>query len=275
MRPRRAAPEAGHASAATHTATQTATQAATIPGAVPPGWTRLAPQAKLASMLATAVAVVALPVTAYAAFVAIAAVLAGLLVSARIRPRWLLRRIWIGTPVALYALLLPFTHAHPTSTLVGLPWSPVGAQAGAALFIKAVLSLLAASLVAATTPSADLLVGAQRLGFPPRLIEVAGFMLRYLDLVTADLQRTRTSMAARGFRGRGAAAARLLAPLLGHLFVRTFERGERVYQAMHARGYDGRVPDLGRRSVSVDAWLTAGLVPAFAWGCYAWAHLAR
>ncbi|MGH3663935.1 MAG: CbiQ family ECF transporter T component, partial [Micromonosporaceae bacterium] len=47
----------------------------------------------------------------------------------------------------------------------------------------------------------------------------------------------------------------------GALFVRAFERGERVYLAMVSRGYTGRMPALAVERAPVSSWL-AGLTPA-------------
>lgn len=236
-----------------------------------PSWTRLPAEGKLAALVATAGAAVALPLPAsgraVAAYAALGLLLVVLLAAARVPLRWLAGRLWLETPFALYALLLPFTAAGADAHVAGLPWSTAGARAGAALLAKATLSLMAASLVAATTPTADLLGGARRLGLPPLLVAVAGFMLRYVDLVVDDLRRIRTAMAARGFRGRSLASAGVLASALGHLFVRAFERGERVHHAMIARGYDGRLPVAGAERASPAAWARAALLPLTAWAC--------
>lgn len=238
-----------------------------------PSWTRLAPEAKVAAMVATVLAVVALPPGAYPAFAVIAALLAALLAAARVPARWLVRRAWIGLPVAAYAVLLPFVGGD--ASRAGLPFSAYAVAASAALVLKAVLSLLAASLVAATTPSHEILAGAGRLGLPSQLTAVAGFMLRYLDLVVDDLQRTRTAMAARGYRARGIADARLLTTVLGHLFLRTLERGERVYLSMRARGYRGRLPRHEGPTARARDWVVAAVPAAAAWACCAGSYLVR
>ncbi len=239
-----------------------------------PAWSRLPPETKLAALVATAAAVVALPAAAIAGFVTVALVLAALAAWARVPLRWLAGRLWLELPFAIYAALLPFVAAAPDARVFGMPWSSAGAIAAAALLAKATLSLLAASIVAATTPTADLLRGAERLGLPALLVAVAGFMLRYVDLVADDLRRARVAMVARGFRGRGAGAARVLGSALGHLFVRAFERGERVHHAMLARGYAGRLPPSGGRRAGPAAWAAAALVPLIAWSCVALARLA-
>ena len=49
---------------------------------------------------------------------------------------------------------------------------------------------------------------------------------------------------------------------IGALFLRAFERGERVYLAMLARGYDGRMPAAWRAGAAgAGQWVTAAVVP--------------
>ena len=69
-----------------------------------------------------------------------------------------------------------------------------------------------------------------------------GFMIRYLDVVTADLGRMLTAMRSRGVDPRSPRHWPALARTLGALFVRSYERGERVHLAMLSRGYTGRMP---------------------------------
>lgn len=240
---------------------------ASLPRELPraPGWTRLRAEAKLLALIATVAAVVALPVAAPWAYAGLATMLVALHRAAGVPWRWLRGRAWIEAPFALYALALPFVSEDASARVLGLPWSWAGAALGAALLGKATLSLLAAAWLAATTPTAELLRGARGLGAPALLVSVAGFMLRYLDLVAEDLGRIRLAMAARGFRARGVAQWRPLAGALGHLFVRTFERGERVHQAMLARGYDGRPPPLPPPAAAAPPPLVAAVVPLCAW----------
>jgi cobalt/nickel transport system permease protein len=59
----------------------------------------------------------------------------------------------------------------------------------------------------------------------------------------------------------------------GALFVRSYERGERVYLAMLSRGYTGTMPSLGSIDATPAMWarslaVAAGavLIAALAWG---------
>jgi cobalt/nickel transport system permease protein len=70
-----------------------------------------------------------------------------------------------------------------------------------------------------------------------------GFMLRYLEVVGDELRRMRIASASRGFSARDPRHWPVLAKGVGALFIRSFERGERVHLAMVSRGYSGRLPE--------------------------------
>ena len=69
-----------------------------------------------------------------------------------------------------------------------------------------------------------------------------GFMIRYLDVVTDELRRMQVARESRGFSARDPRHWPVLARSLGALFIRSYERGERVHLAMLSRGYTGKMP---------------------------------
>ena len=69
-------------------------------------------------------------------------------------------------------------------------------------------------------------------------------MYRYLFVIAGEARRMRVALAARGYRPRHALQAAAIGRVATALFLRTFERGERVYVAMLARGYAGATPRL-------------------------------
>jgi cobalt/nickel transport system permease protein len=102
--------------------------------------------------------------------------------------------------------------------------------------------VLASLTLAATTEPRDLLAGLERLGMPHPLVQIMGFMIRYLDVVTDEMRRMRIARESRGFSARNARHWPVLARSAGALFIRSYERGERVHLAMLSRGYTGRMP---------------------------------
>ena len=196
---------------------------------------------KVAFLVSFMLVVVATPVPWLAAFAAYAGVLAVLVALSGVPALYLARRMVIETPVVAFALMLPFIATGPTVDLLGLSLSKPGMVAGGGLLMKATLGVLASLLLAATTDPRDLLVGLERLRVPSQLVQIMGFMVRYLDVVSDELRRMKTARESRGFTARDPRHWPVIGRSAGALFIRSFERGERVHLAMISRGYDGTV----------------------------------
>ncbi|MCZ2816692.1 cobalt ECF transporter T component CbiQ [Modestobacter sp. VKM Ac-2984] len=236
--------------------------AAYVPGDSPVH--RLEPHTKLVAVLGFALVVVATPVhagwapLAYAGFLLLLLTVAGV---ARVRPGRLLRGLVVEVPFVLFAVLLPFVSRGPRTDVLGLSLSESGLAAGGSILAKATLSVLAATLLAATTDARALLRGLERLRLPTVLVQILSFMIRYTDVVGGELRRMQVARESRGFRGRHLGALKVLGPAAGSLFIRSYERGERVHLAMLSRGYTGRLPAGPIAVAGGRAWATALSLP--------------
>jgi cobalt/nickel transport system permease protein len=219
---------------------------------------------KLAATLAFVIVVVATPREAFWAFGAHAALVVAAAAAARLPPSFLLRRLLIEAPFLLFALFLPFLGRGERLEVIGLSLSREGLWAAWNIFAKATLGAAASVILAATTRVPDLLKGFSRLRFPRVLVAMMGFMVRYLDVIIGELGRMRTALRSRAYRPRWAGEARALAAVAGTLFVRSYERGERVYLAMQARGYQGVMPELEAAAAPPAQWGAALSVVALA-----------
>ena len=87
-------------------------------------------------------------------------------------------------------------------------------------------------------------------------------------MLGADLARMRVARLSRGDDPRWLWQIRGAAATAGTLFIRAYERGERVYAAMLARGYPGtgEVRAVAGRSGGTSAWLRAMTPPVLAAG---------
>jgi cobalt/nickel transport system permease protein len=193
---------------------------------------------KVAGLVAFMLVVVATPVPWTAAFMGYAAVLAALVAVSRVPVPYLARRMVVEVPVLVFAVLLPFVAVGPRTEILGLSVSETGLVAAGGLVVKATLGVLASLLLAATTDPRDLLAGLERLRVPTQLVQIMGFMIRYLDVVTDELRRMRTARESRGFTARDPRHWAVIGRSAGALFIRSFERGERVHLAMVSRGHD-------------------------------------
>jgi cobalt/nickel transport system permease protein len=197
---------------------------------------------KVLTLLTFVVVVVATPRDWYAAYAGYLGVLAVVVAVSGVPPAYLLKRLVVEVPFVVFALLMPFIATGPRTEVLGLTVSATGLESGAALLVKGTLGVLASLTLAATTEPHHLLLGLERLRLPHQLVQIMGFMVRYLDVVTDEMRRMRVARESRGFTARNPRHWPVLARSAGALFIRSYERGERVHLAMLSRGYTGTSP---------------------------------
>lgn len=197
---------------------------------------------KLAALLLFMLVVVATPREWVGAFVGYFLVVCGVVAVSGVPAGYLARRMLVETPFVVFALAIPFIAEGPRVEVLGIAVSEPGLLAAWGLLAKGTIGVLASLTLAATTEPQDVLVGLRRLRLPAALVQIMGFMIRYLDVVLAEMGRMLIAMRSRGCDPRSPRHWPVLARSLGALFIRSYERGERVHLAMVARGYTGAAP---------------------------------
>jgi cobalt/nickel transport system permease protein len=197
---------------------------------------------KIVALLIFVLVVVATPVDWFLVFGGYLALLVAVVVVSGVPAAYLLKRALVEIPFVVFALVLPFVAQGPQTEVLGLSVSQEGLLAAWGLLAKGTLGVLASLTLAATTEPQELLLGLERLRLPTLLVQIIGFMVRYLDVVTTEMQRMRIARESRGFSARDPRHWPVLARSAGALFIRSYERGERVHLAMLSRGYTGRLP---------------------------------
>lgn len=193
---------------------------------------------KLLALVGFMVIVVSTPGTWYPVFAGYLAVLCLVIALSRVPLGYLLPRMVVEVPFVVFAIVMPFVATGPQTEVLGLTLSERGLEAAIALLMKGTLGVLASLTLAATTEPHLLLAGLARLRLPHQLVQIMAFMIRYLDVVTDELRRMRIARESRAFRARSVRQWPVLASTASALFIRSYERGERVHLAMLARGYD-------------------------------------
>jgi cobalt/nickel transport system permease protein len=219
---------------------------------------RIPAQVKLVALFVFVLAVVSTPAAVFWAFGVYAVLLISAVVAARLPAPVVSRRLAVETPFIVFALLLPFVATGPKIDILGLQLSQSGVLGAWNVLAKGTLGVVAAILLSATTSPRDLLAGLERLRLPATLVAILSFMVRYLSVVSDDLHRMRVARESRGYTGGRVGHLKAVAGGVGALFVRSFERGERVHLAMRSRGYTGRMPLLSVQGASSAQW-TEGL----------------
>ncbi|MFF9687341.1 cobalt ECF transporter T component CbiQ [Streptomyces sp. NPDC014623] len=224
----------------------------------------LPPHCKLTAVLCFVVVVVSTPREAVWAFALYALLLAAVAAAARIPPGFLLKRLAVEVPFVAFAVLMPFVVPGERTELLGVPVSVPGLWGAWNVLAKGTLGVAASVILASTTELRALLLGLQRLKLPPLLVQIAAFMIRYGDVVTDELRRMSVARRSRGFEARGVRHWGVLARTAGALFIRSYERGERVHLAMVSRGYTGTMPVIDEVTASRAQWAHAAALPALA-----------
>jgi len=229
---------------------------------------RLDPRAKILGLLGVTVVAVSTPLRAWPVWVACAVVLAAVAVAARVPPRAVWRRTRVVLPlVLLVAAFVPFArHGEAVASLGPFAVTREGLATFAEVSAKAAIGTVGAVLLGATTAVPSIIRGLEGLRVPRLLTLIAAFMYRYLFVIADEMRRTRAALASRGYRPRTALGAASLGRMTTSLFLRSHARGERVYLAMLARGYQGRMPAIEplrmtRADVAFVALVVLALVP--------------
>ncbi len=175
--------------------------------------------------------------TAWAGMVAWASALAG------VPLRMTMRRASAVLPFSLVAAAaLPFLDGGPSVTLLGADLSVRGLWILAGVAMK---SFLATAMVCIVTTSAGFegtMDAFRALGAPSLFIDVISMSWRYLHLISEEGTMMVRAAASRGYRPRWLPQASIVGRLAGSLFVRSYERAERVHGAMLLRGYGPVMP---------------------------------
>ncbi|MEU6755092.1 cobalt ECF transporter T component CbiQ [Streptomyces sp. NPDC046685] len=221
----------------------------------------LPPHCKLAATFAFVLVVVSTPREAVWAFGLYAVLLAGTAAAARIPAGFLLRRLLIEVPFVAFAVLMPFVAQGERVEVLGMSLSVSGLWGAWNVLAKGTLGVAASVLLASTTELRALLLGLQRLRLPPLLVQIATFMIRYGDVISDELRRMSVARRSRGFEASGIRHWGVLAKTAGALFIRSYERGERVYLAMVSRGYAGSMPVIDDVTATRAQWAYAAVLP--------------
>jgi cobalt/nickel transport system permease protein len=224
---------------------------------------RLPAQCKIIALVLFVVAVVATPRTAYLAYAVDAAALLTVVGLSGVPASYLAKRMVVELPFVVFAVLLPFVAHGPQTDVLGVTVSQSGLEAALSLLAKATLGVVGGLLLAATTEPRDIIAGLQG-KLPAQLVQIMAMMVRYLDVTSDQVRRMRIARESRGFVARNPRHWPVLAQGAGALFVRSYERGERVHLAMLSRGYTGQLPGFRTDAATPKAWALSLLLPLVA-----------
>lgn len=211
---------------------------------------KLDPRTKLLASLAFVLAVVLTPPSKWQVFVFYFCTIAVLLIVSKLPPFYVVKRSLVIIPfVLLIAIFVPFFKDGEVAGSYNIwLWQISVTYNGllvlANVLMKAWLCILALILLSSATKLTDLLKGLKQLGVPQTMILILSFMYRYMFVLVDEVMRMQQARDSRNFGGNRLYQLKTIGNMVGTLFIRSYERGERIYAAMLARGFDGQVRTL-------------------------------
>jgi len=223
------------------------------------------------------------PVAAWSVYILLFALILSVEILSGLGIGYVLKRAMLALPFVLAALPVIFTLKGTALFTISLgSWTLTASLEGLERFVSVVLkswlSVQAAIVMASSTPFPELLQAMRAVGIPRLLVGMFGLMWRYLFVLVDEALRLMRARAARSGQSAGAGKrlalsgaegsggsvawrARVAGGMAGNLFLRAFERSDRIYVAMLSRGYDGEVRTLPLVPLTSRGWLTlaAGL----------------
>lgn len=190
----------------------------------------LDPAAKLITFLSASILVATTPALKPAAFIAYLSIATALLVGCRAPGRAVWKRLLALSPVVLLSGGMR-------------AWQAGDAAAGMMVVAKAGIVILLFAILTTTTPVSALLPAMRRMGLPNAVGSVIALMERYVHLMGEELRRMYRARASRAAHAMGAINRfHSEGQLFGALLLRSWNRSDRVYHAMLARGFTGDWP---------------------------------
>ncbi len=220
-----------------------------------------------------------------------------------------LKRSFIILPFALAGISALFSLPGKTLAIwqlgsLELILTDAGLLRFESILVRSWLSVQFAILLVATTTFPDLIHALEHLRLPKMLVTVIAFLYRYMSIISDEalrLLRARQSRSAvlpkdkprsKGFspstssqemtkvvttrNGRNLLwRARTAGNMVGQLFLRSYERSDRIYYAMLSRGYSGHIRTLNPHRMESHDWLLIALVFIFIAFLQLFAHLLK
>jgi cobalt/nickel transport system permease protein len=230
---------------------------------------RLDPRAKIVAFFLASLAFASVPVGQLRVFVPFYFLVAILLVASRVPLRYLGYRCLLASPFILTAVAVfqlsvlvetPALVSQAAASPIVLTVQIQSWELGLSILLKAYGAVVLISLLTGTCSLNELLWGLHRLRAPKALVLTATLMFRYLFLLNDEWQRTTRARESRTPGVLRMSLLKVYGRQLAMIFLRSWERADRVQAAMASRGFRNELPTLyAGRFGRIDACFVAGV----------------
>jgi cobalt/nickel transport system permease protein len=142
--------------------------------------------------------------------------------------------------ITIFIPFFPLPNETPQQFL-GISISSSGLQKFILINAKSILILFISIVLTTTTDFMMLSKGLEKLRMPSVMIAIISFIYRFIFLLIDEVERLLMAYQSRYLKLSLSKRIKIIASMIGLLFIRTYERGERVYLAMESRGFQGTI----------------------------------
>jgi cobalt/nickel transport system permease protein len=228
----------------------------------------LDPRVKFIFTLAFIVTMALLPIGAWPVYVLMLTLSLSITVLSELGLKYVLKRSLLAIPFVLAAVPLLFTVPGPALLTIpigsfSLTITSTGLERLLSILFKSWVSVQVAIVFAASTPFPDMLLAMRAVKIPRLFVSLFGLMWRYMFVMVDEAIRLLRARASRsgaldGSKPGGSIVwrAKVTGGMAGNLFIRSLDRGDRIYAAMAARGYDGEIRSFPLPPLTSTSWIT-------------------
>ena len=164
----------------------------------------------------------------------------------------LFKRFLIALPFCFFAGITNVIFDRTSAFAVGGVTVSYGVVSLFTILFKAYLCVMAVLLLVSVTPFSDLTNSMRLLKIPYIFTVIFEMTYRYIGVLSEEAYSMYVAYSLRNTNKKGI-EIRDMGSFIGQLFLRSFDRADRIYNAMKCRGYALRVlPQSGRKSEPKD-----------------------
>jgi len=159
-----------------------------------------------------------------------------LIILAKIPLNMICKRTLIALPFCLFAAVSNVFLDRATAVQIGWLAVSFGVLSLFVIMLRTLLCVAAVLILVAVTPLRELTDELRRMHLPNIFIILLEMTYRYIGILLEEASTMFTAYRLRSRRGKGV-EMKHMGSFVGQLLLRSFDRAERVYQAMKCRGY--------------------------------------
>ena len=173
---------------------------------------------------------------------------------------------WVLLFILPFLIIMPFSmEGKEILSFYGMKLTREGLIYASLISTRAVSAGILIFPMMATTKFEKTLKALKSLKVPDILVQILMFSYRYIFTLVEEFQNTLRTMQSRGFKLKlNFCTFETMGKAVGMLFVKGYERAERVYRAMQARGYSGNPQILTEFKMKAGDYILACCIIGFA-----------